>query len=80
MDPDPAPDPTTFFIDFKDAKKKLNFLSKFCVKILICRHYFSPLNKNPEPDPDPDPYLRLMDPDPDPRGPKTSGQHRLKYL
>jgi hypothetical protein len=22
MDPDPTPDPTNFFIDFKDAKKK----------------------------------------------------------
>jgi hypothetical protein len=57
--PDPAPDPTPFFNDFKDAKKnflltcpqahhiqskKLNFLLKFCVKILFCRHYFSPLN------------------------------------
>jgi hypothetical protein len=24
--------------------KKYNFLLKFCVKMLICRHYFSPLN------------------------------------
>jgi hypothetical protein len=62
MDPDPTPDPTPFFIDFKDAKKnphffsllaaqlhhlwskKLNFLLKFCVKKLFCRHYSSPLN------------------------------------
>jgi hypothetical protein len=86
-DPDPTLDPTSFFIDFKDAKKnicfafflitcqqkhhlqskKSNFLLKFCVKILLCRHYFSPLNtsmrkgKDPEPDPDqepnPDPYI-----------------------
>jgi hypothetical protein len=61
----PTPYSTTFFIDFKDAKKniyfspffsynlpsvtsssakKLNFLLKFSVKILYCRHYFSPLN------------------------------------
>ncbi len=46
--------------------KKFNFLQKFCVKILFCRHYFSPLNtfmskrKNPVPDP----YLWLMYPDP----------------
>jgi hypothetical protein len=24
--------------------KKLNFLLKFCVKMLFCRHYFNPLN------------------------------------
>ncbi len=59
--------------------KKCNFLLKFCVKILFCRHYFSPLNtfmrkgKDPdlEPEPDPDPYLWLMDLDPG--GPKTCG-------
>jgi hypothetical protein len=37
--------------------KKFNFLLKFCVKILFCRHYFSPLNafmiKGKDPDPDP---------------------------
>jgi hypothetical protein len=36
--------------------KKLNFLLKFCVKILLCKHYFSPLNafrrKGKDPDPD----------------------------
>jgi hypothetical protein len=41
--------------------KKFNFLLKFCVKILFCRHYFSPLNtfmrKGKDPDPEPDPYL-----------------------
>jgi hypothetical protein len=61
---DLTPDPTPFFIDFKDVKnfhilflqrahrpqahhlqfKKLNLLLKFCVQILFCRHYFSPLN------------------------------------
>ncbi len=33
----PDPDPTSFFSDFKDAKEN------FCVKILFCKHYFSPL-------------------------------------
>ncbi len=37
--------------------KKFNFLLKFCVQMLFCRHYFSPLNtfmrKGKEPDPDP---------------------------
>ncbi len=39
--------------------KKLNFLQKFCVKMLFCRHYFSPLNTFmiKEKDPEPDPYL-----------------------
>jgi hypothetical protein len=84
---DPVPDPTPFFSNFVDAKKKKNFiffsynlpagtissvlnillLLKFCVQILFCKHYFSPLNTftrkgkdpdpKPEPDPDPDPYL-----------------------
>ncbi len=91
MDPDqyldPTPDPTSFFIDFKDAKffckacqqahhlqsKKFSFLLKFCVKILFCRHYFSPLNESMSQgkDPEPDPYLLLIDPDPG--GPKTCG-------
>ncbi len=63
--------------------KKFNFLLKFCVKMLFCRYYFSPLNtfmtkrKDPEPDPDPEPDLHphiwLMDPDPDHGGPKTCG-------
>ncbi len=41
--------------------KKSNFVLKFCVTILFCRHYFSPLNssvrkgKDPEPDPDQEP-------------------------
>ena len=73
-----------FFITYPQAhylrSKKLNFLLlKFCAKILICKHYFSPLNtfvrkgKDLEPDPDPDPYLGLMDPDPNPGGPKHAG-------
>ncbi len=37
---------------------------KFCVKILFCRHYFSPLNT----------FMRKgKDPEPDPGGPKTCG-------
>jgi hypothetical protein len=35
MDPDPTPDPTPFFSDFKDGKKK--FLHIFFLK-LISRH------------------------------------------
>ncbi len=75
LDPDPTQDPTPFFSDFKDAKKKnsyfflktypqahylqhkkFNFLLKFCVEILICKHYYSLLStfmrkgKDPEPD------------------------------
>jgi hypothetical protein len=39
--------------------KKFNGLLKFCVKMLFCRHYFSPLNTfmRKGKDPDPDPYL-----------------------
>jgi hypothetical protein len=46
---------------------KFNFLLKFCIKILFCKHYFSLLNTfmRKEKDPDPDPYIRLKDPDPD---------------
>jgi hypothetical protein len=64
-DPDPSPDPTPLFSDFKDANKIIFFSyfflltkrqalylqsliycfkGKFCVKILFCQHYFSPLN------------------------------------
>ncbi len=55
--------------------KKFNFLLKFCVKILFCMYYFSPLNTfmRKEKDPEPDPHLWLMDPDLDPGGPKTCG-------
>jgi hypothetical protein len=48
---------------------KILFFAKFWVKLLFCRHYFSPLNtfmrkrKDPEPDLEPDPYLWLMNPD-----------------
>ncbi len=51
--------------------------SKFCVKILFCKHYFSPINtflrkgKDPDPETDPDPCLWLMDPVPG--GPETCG-------
>jgi hypothetical protein len=55
MDPAPDPDPTPFLIDLKDAKifffsynltpsKNFYFFLKICVKILFCRHYFSPLD------------------------------------
>ncbi len=53
------------------------FKDKFGVKILFCKHYFSPLNtfmrkgKDPDPDPDPDLYLWLTDPVPDPGGKKN---------
>jgi hypothetical protein len=47
--------------------KKLNILLKFCVKMLFCKHYCSPLNtfmkKGKVSDPDPNPHLCLMDPD-----------------
>ncbi len=52
--------------------KKCYFLrKKFCVRILFCRHFFSPLNTSLRKGKDPDPaqYLWLMDPDPG--GPKT---------
>jgi hypothetical protein len=68
-DPDPnsTPDPTPFFIDFKDAKKiyfhlqskKLNIFLKFCVNMIFCRHYINPLNTfmRKGKDPEPNPYL-----------------------
>jgi hypothetical protein len=41
--------------------KIFNFLIIFCVKMLFCRHYFSPLNpfmrKEKDPEPDTDPHL-----------------------
>ncbi len=53
--------------------EKFNFLLKFCVKILFCRHYFNPLNTfmRKGKDPDPDTYLWQMDSDPG--GLKTCG-------
>ncbi len=75
MDPDPSADPTPFFKAAKKIfllifshnmlqahhlqSKKFNFLLKFCVKMLLCRHYFSTLNTimRKGKDPDPDPYL-----------------------
>ncbi len=50
------------------------FKDKFWVKILFCKHYFSPLNTFMKKGMDPDPYLWLTDPNPG--GPKTCGsQH-----
>ncbi len=40
------------------------------LKILFCKHYFSPLNTILRKEEDLDPYLWLMDPDPDPDGQK----------
>jgi hypothetical protein len=95
------PDPTPFFINFKDARKnilffifflitcpqayhlqskKFNFLLKFCVKILFCRHYFSQLNTYMRKGKDPDPHLLIMDSDPDPGGPKTCGSRSLTLM
>jgi hypothetical protein len=57
--------------------KTCNFLLKFCVNILFCRHYVSPLNtfmrkgKIPEPDPDPQP---------DPGGLKSCGSRSPTLL
>ncbi len=61
--------PQLHYLEFK----KLNFLLKFCVKILLCGHFFSPLNTfmRKFKDPEPDPHLWLMDTDPG--GPKTGG-------
>ncbi len=62
-----------FFYNLPIQSKTLNFLLKFCLKILFCRQYFSPLitcmwiGKDPEQDP----YLWIMDPNPDSGGPKT---------
>jgi hypothetical protein len=80
MDPDPTPDPTSFFRDFKDAKKcffhifflitypQAHYLqsSKFNFLPNFCSTRSTPLF---EKDPEPDPNLGLMDPDPG--GPKT---------
>ncbi len=51
---------------------QLNFLLKLCIKILFCKHYFSPLNTFMRKGKDPDLFLwliRLINPDPG--GPKT---------
>jgi hypothetical protein len=62
MDPDPVPDPDpdpTSFSLILSAKEK----NYFFVKMVFCRHYFTPLNtfmrkgKDLELDPDPDPHL-----------------------
>jgi hypothetical protein len=66
MDPDPTPVPTSFFNDFKDAKKNIFFFIfynltrhiifslKFCDKIMFCKNYF---RKGKDPEPDPYPHL-----------------------
>jgi hypothetical protein len=69
-----------FFIFFLYLLHRLIIVSltnlifiKVCVKILFCKHYFSPLNTfmRKRMDPDPNLYLLLMDLDP--QGPKTCG-------
>ncbi len=60
-----------FFLKSYLQSKKFNFLLKFCVKILFCKHYFSQLNTFMRKGKDPDPYLWLIDQDPG--GPKTNG-------
>ncbi len=91
---DPDPNPTPFFSDFKNAKQNffhISFLQltrrhinfcfkdKFCVKILFCQHYFSPLNTFMRKGKDPDPYILLTDRNPG--RPKTcrSGSATLNY-
>jgi hypothetical protein len=95
MDPDPTPDPTHFFSDFKDAKNiifRIFFfflnrrhiifgfenLGRFCVKILFCKHYFSPLITFIRKGKDPDPYLWLTAPDPG--SPKIFGSGSPKFF
>jgi hypothetical protein len=74
MDPDPdAKKKYIFFLHifFSQLARrytlfclKIKFVVKFCVKMLFCRHYFSPLNTfmRKGKDLDPDPHLWLMDP------------------
>jgi hypothetical protein len=51
---------------------KIKFLKHFCIKVLFCNHYFSPLNTfmRKGKDPDPDPYWGQTGTDADPEGPK----------
>ncbi len=66
-------------IKYKNSCSKIKIerlyglLLTFWVKILFCKHYFSPLNifMSKGKDPEPDPYLWLMDPDH--KGPNTCG-------
>ncbi len=51
---------------------------KFCIKILVCKHYFSLLTTFIRKSKDPDPYFWLMDPDPG--GSKTCGSGSLPLL
>jgi hypothetical protein len=61
--PEPTPDPTPFFSDHHMhiffSLKHFNFMLKFCVKILFCKHYFSPFNIFKKKGKDPDPYPNL---------------------
>ncbi len=60
MDPDPTPDPTFFFSDFKDAKfffSSYLYAKIFVVNILFCKRYFSMLNTFMSKGKDPEPYL-----------------------
>ncbi len=76
--------PTDTHLQFK----KWIFLLKFCVKIIFCRHYISPLNtfmrKGKDSEPDPDPYLwqwiriREAHKHADPTNPDPDPQHWLK--
>ncbi len=60
--------------------KKCNSLLKFCVKMLFCSHYFSPLNTFMRKGKDPDPHLWLLDPGgPNKRGSCGSGSPTLIY-
>ncbi len=82
---DPDPNPTPVFNDFQDPKKFFFlityrqahylqsliycFKDKFCVKILFCKHDFSPLNTFMRKRKDPDPVgpKHGDPPDPDPQ-------------
>ncbi len=69
-DPDPITDPTSFFLSFflktyPHVHHLLSFkLLKFCVKIVFCMHYFSPLNTLMRKGKvlEPDTYIWLIDP------------------
>jgi hypothetical protein len=87
MDPDPTPFFSEFkdakkiiyfiflLITYQQAhhcqSRKLNFLLKFCVEILFCKHYFSQFNTFMRKGKDPDPYLPLNN---------GSGSGRPKYI
>ncbi len=72
MDPDPTPEPTPFFSNYRH-----NTISSV-LKVYFVMHYFSLFKTfmRKGKDPDPDPYLWLMDPDPG--GSKTCGSRSPK--